>query len=542
MTLINRHAVIAAVLMAVVLLFKPWTATGAAAAVDDTTAAVQTSETTVHTDKKEDPVVLSCQEGDQDDEKTSNRNDDSNLKSEKRQQSHQQQDAVLSTVMEVIAKAPRFLEKFPAALAKANLMNQISGSGPFTVILPLDIAIRDSRWTRVFDNDEEWIMHLRDLLLFHIHIGEIHLFNESVNDDTHGDKGTTIVMANGQELQILRQSQSSQEQRIQFTDQTQSVSQIAHQTARNGHVYMIHTVLMPLSLMYTLDTTFTETTFFYRWLEMADLTHLLQDVENEKNNNDFFTIFAPTNAAFARVNYQYIDFLQSPEGSDKLREVLCYHIVPNHVYYASIHLQQQQHQQQDDGTTIQPAPRTLPTMLNGRDIIAVVINNDENTSISTSTIHLHGDNIARVVVADKLARNGVLHMISNVLLPPHRPAAPTTTTTPTGKATADDDTASTCSSSSSTGRSSVGDHRTSRKKIPVFVLPPTRAAATLLPSPAISSEAPVATSVPVPVPEAAPTPSRVWSLESPTTIDIVNVPIVKYHRPDGGIKLKVILP
>jgi transforming growth factor-beta-induced protein len=44
-----------------------------------------------------------------------------------------------------------------------------------------------------------------------------------------------------------------------------------------------------------------------------------------------FTVFAPTDSAFAKVPRQTLDDLLQPENKEKLAAILCYHVVPGRV-------------------------------------------------------------------------------------------------------------------------------------------------------------------------------------------------------------------
>ncbi|WP_240531935.1 fasciclin domain-containing protein, partial [Salinivibrio sp. YCSC6] len=44
-----------------------------------------------------------------------------------------------------------------------------------------------------------------------------------------------------------------------------------------------------------------------------------------------FTVFAPTNAAFAKLPEGTVDMLLKPENKDKLVDILTYHVVPGKV-------------------------------------------------------------------------------------------------------------------------------------------------------------------------------------------------------------------
>ena len=100
-----------------------------------------------------------------------------------------------------------------------------------------------------------------------------------------------------------------------------------------------------------------------------------------------FTVFAPTDEAFAAVGQDTLDTLLAPEGKDQLTDVLTYHVVSGELTAADL----------EDGqelTTVQGA--TLPVSVDG-DQVRV------------------GD--ATVAMADVEASNGVVHVIDAVLLP-----------------------------------------------------------------------------------------------------------------------------
>jgi len=99
-----------------------------------------------------------------------------------------------------------------------------------------------------------------------------------------------------------------------------------------------------------------------------------------------FTVFAPTDEAFAALPAGTVDDLLKPENKAKLAAILAYHVVSGKVMYTDL----------SDGMT--------PATLNGQ----------------TVTIHTDGGvklNEANVSTADIDADNGVIHMIDAVLLP-----------------------------------------------------------------------------------------------------------------------------
>jgi uncharacterized surface protein with fasciclin (FAS1) repeats len=114
-------------------------------------------------------------------------------------------------------------------------------------------------------------------------------------------------------------------------------------------------------------------------LEAADLTEALQ-------SEGPFTVFAPTDEAFAKLPEGKLDKLLQPENKDKLAAILKYHVV--------------------DGQATASDMEESVTTLEGNDVMLMA--NDEGLMV----------NEARVVTADLEASNGVIHVIDTVLMPP----------------------------------------------------------------------------------------------------------------------------
>jgi len=105
-----------------------------------------------------------------------------------------------------------------------------------------------------------------------------------------------------------------------------------------------------------------------------------------------FTVFAPTDDAFAKLPPGTVDDLLKPENKDKLVKILTYHVVAGKYLSADV-------KQLPDGAKV-------PT-LSGESIEVTFKGND---------IYVGG---ARVVAADVPADNGVIHVIDAVILPPN---------------------------------------------------------------------------------------------------------------------------
>ena len=101
-----------------------------------------------------------------------------------------------------------------------------------------------------------------------------------------------------------------------------------------------------------------------------------------------FTVFAPTDEAFAKLPPGTLENLLKPENKAMLRRVLTYHVVPGKVMAADV------------------------VKLNSAKAVsgdALPINVDGKTAMAGN---------ARVVKTDIAASNGVIHVIDTVLLPP----------------------------------------------------------------------------------------------------------------------------
>ena len=104
-----------------------------------------------------------------------------------------------------------------------------------------------------------------------------------------------------------------------------------------------------------------------------------------------FTVFAPTDAAFAKLPAGTIETLLKPENKARLAEILKYHVIPN-VSLTSAKI------------TRMPLAFPLKT-LEGRGV-----------RLGVSNGHVRVNN-ANVIIPDVLASNGVIHVIDTVLLP-----------------------------------------------------------------------------------------------------------------------------
>ncbi|WP_415404364.1 fasciclin domain-containing protein [Tateyamaria sp. SN3-11] len=100
-----------------------------------------------------------------------------------------------------------------------------------------------------------------------------------------------------------------------------------------------------------------------------------------------FTVFAPTDAAFAKLPAGTVENLLKPENKDQLTAILTYHVLPG---------------------------QTLAADLAGKRLSVATVNG--------KNVHIDGRNGVKVeksnvTQADILTSNGVIHVIDSVLLP-----------------------------------------------------------------------------------------------------------------------------
>ena len=112
-----------------------------------------------------------------------------------------------------------------------------------------------------------------------------------------------------------------------------------------------------------------------------------------------FTVFAPTNAAFAKLPAGTVETLLKPENKDKLTSILTYHVVAKKALRNAI-----QSMINDDG-----GMHEIPTV-NGAKLVAYM--RDGNLLLKDAK-----GGTAKVTIANVMQSNGVIHVIDSVLLP-----------------------------------------------------------------------------------------------------------------------------
>lgn len=257
-----------------------------------------------------------------------------------------------------------------AALAHADLVTTLQGSGPFTVFAPTDAAFAAAGIDLAdFDTDEENAT-LQDILLYHVYSGQVE--SSAVTD------GLSVEMINGDDVTF-----SVVDGVVSVEDATVTTADVM---SSNGVIHIIDKVLMPPADLVDIPAVATSTgihTALVEALIQADLVTTLQGTGP-------FTVFAPTDAAFSAAGIDLATF-DTPEEIAALSDILLYHVVAGATYSTDL----------ADGTTTVRA-------VNGDSL---------DLTVSASGVTVGAGN-ANVTIADVAASNGVVHVIDQVLLPP----------------------------------------------------------------------------------------------------------------------------
>jgi uncharacterized surface protein with fasciclin (FAS1) repeats len=307
----------------------------------------------------------------------------------------------LQTIVE-IAVATDDLSLLVSALgqADAGLVETLSGDGPFTVFAPtnaafvelLDILGDDYNSLADFDTDEEKSL-LVSVLTYHVVVGTA-AFSADLSD------GQNITTFQGEDVSI-----NIKDGTVHIDDATDENATVvlADVEASNGVVHVIDKVLLPQAVLDALapavpNIVETAQSVDDLSLLVAALIQADAGLVDVLSGDGPFTVFAPTNAAFADLlnalgdDFHSLADFDTDEEKALLAKVLTYHVVAG-AAVASGDLQDHQ----EIGT------------VQGESVFAIL---NHGVQIRDKT-----DVDANVTLADVMASNGIVHVIDKVLLP-----------------------------------------------------------------------------------------------------------------------------
>ena len=269
------------------------------------------------------------------------------------------------TVVEVVVDSENH-NTLETAVVAAELVETLSGEGPFTVFAPTDDAFGALSSGTLDALLEDPSGDLTQILLYHVVSAKA-----LAADLEDGQKLTTV---GGGELTV-----SIKDGEVFINDAKVSTADIA---ASNGVVHVLDAVLLPPAAANTVVDVVVNSEN-HNTLEAAVVAAGLVETLSGEGP---FTVFAPTDAAFAALPEGTVEtLLEDPTGD--LTDILLYHVVGAKALSTDL------------------SPDQSITTVNGADVTVTI--NDEGVFI----------NEAKVTVADLEADNGVVHVIDAVLLP-----------------------------------------------------------------------------------------------------------------------------
>jgi transforming growth factor-beta-induced protein len=254
-----------------------------------------------------------------------------------------------------------------AALKAANLVETLKGSGPFTVFAPTDDAFaklpKETIESLLLPENRK---KLAGILTYHVVPGKVQA------KDVVKLRGA--VTANGQRADI-----QFGEDGIQIDGAKVLTTDIL---CDNGIIHVIDSVILPG------ESTIPETAKAAGKFETLLAAVKAAGLADVLGGSGPFTVFAPTDEAFAKLPPGTVETLLKPENKDKLVDILKFHVFAGRIY----------------------SDRILETnglrMLQGA--AASVSLRDGSPRIQD----------AKILKTDIDASNGVIHVIDSVILPP----------------------------------------------------------------------------------------------------------------------------
>ena len=252
-----------------------------------------------------------------------------------------------------------------AALQAAGLVDALKGEGPFTVFAPTDEAFAKlpAGTVETLLKPQNKAM-LTAILTYHVAAGRYGAQDVMAR--------TNLASLNGQRIEVELDSG------VRVGDANVIKADIE---CSNGVIHVIDRVIMPTSDS-ILETASKAGSF--QTLAAAVKTAGLVEALSGKGP---YTVFAPTDAAFAKLPSGTVETLLKPENRDQLIAILKYHVVPGRVYAS-------------DALVAETAETAEGSRVRFR--------------IARGTLMVNG---AAIVHPDLEATNGVIHVIDEVILP-----------------------------------------------------------------------------------------------------------------------------
>lgn len=270
-------------------------------------------------------------------------------------------------IVEVAAKAGKFKTLLAAAKA-AGLVETLTSKGPFTVFAPTDDAFSKLGSDAIANLlKPENKQQLAGILTYHVVSGKV------LAAKVVGMKSAKTVQGSALPIVVKDGKVMVAGANVVATDVM----------ASNGVIHVIDAVMLPPQP--NLVEVAAKAGSFNTLLAAAKAAGLADTLAN----GGPFTIFAPTDEAFAKVGKDTITMLLKPENKAKLQAILKHHVVSGKVM---------------SGTAVKLKEAAT---LNGTKLGLKYDAKAKKLRVGAGT----------VVAADVEAKNGVIHVVDTVLLP-----------------------------------------------------------------------------------------------------------------------------
>ncbi len=276
--------------------------------------------------------------------------------------------ADLSDIVDTAVTDGRFTTLVTAVQA-AGLVDALKGEGPFTVFAPTDDAFALLPEGTVESLlQAENIEQLKSILLYHVVEGKV------MAADVAGLTSATTLSGKDLAVKMDMGDVYINEAKVVITDVETS----------NGVIHVIDSVLLPPADMLDIVDTAVENGSFTTLVAAVQAAGLVDTLKGEGP----FTVFAPTDDAFAKLPAGTIDTLLKPENIEQLKNILLYHVVSGKVMAADV------------------------VILTSADTVL-----GQSVTIKVVDGKVYLNDTVQVVITDVEASNGVIHVIDTVLLP-----------------------------------------------------------------------------------------------------------------------------
>lgn len=272
----------------------------------------------------------------------------------------------LPNIVEIAVEDGRFTT-LVAAVEQAGLVDALTGEGPLTVFAPTDAAFSNLLVSlEITTEDLLANPDLGNILLYHVVAGA--LDGEAVAAETHIE----TLLGKDVDVQVVGEDL--------FINHSKVI--IANIKASNGIIHVIDAVLIPPTLPNIVEIAVDDGRF------QTLVSALVETgLDAALTNEGPFTVFAPTDDAFAALGIPADDLLSDPE----LANILLYHVVDGRLAAEDV-----------------VAVERLTTLL-GENVKVNVT--DEGVFINDS----------KIIITNIKAENGIIHVIDAVLIPEEMP-------------------------------------------------------------------------------------------------------------------------